>query len=65
MEEAPPPPPPVSTRAQSLDSPYIEDVLDQFAHVPDTSNLAMGVAYWGPPPNALKAIGGLLGYAIS
>lgn len=62
MEEALPTSPPLSTRAQSLDSPYIENVLDQFAHVSDTSNLAMGVAYWGPPLNALKAIGGLLGY---
>ena len=53
--------PPLSRRALGLDSPYIEDVLDEFAHIPDTSNLAMGVAWWGPPPNALAAIRGLLG----
>lgn len=61
---APPSPsslPPLSRRALGLASPYIEDVLDEFAHIPDTSNLAMGVAWWGPPPNALAAIRGLLG----
>jgi hypothetical protein len=52
--------PPLSKRAQGLDSPYIEDVLEEFANINDTANLAMGVAYWGPPPNALKAIGSLL-----
>lgn len=46
----------ISTRAQNLSPPSIEDVLDQYSDLPDTANLAMGVAHWGPPPSALHAI---------
>ena len=48
--------PRISTRAQNLSPPSIEDVLDQYSDLPNTANLAMGVAHWGPPPSALRAI---------
>ena len=51
-----PPLPRISTRAQNLSPPSIEDVLDQYSDLPDTANLAMGVAHWGPPPSALRVI---------
>lgn len=51
-----PPLPRISARAQNLSPPSIEDVLDQYSDLPDTANLAMGVAHWGPPPSALRAL---------
>ena len=52
----PSPLPRISARAQNLSPPSIEDVLDQYSDLPNTANLAMGVAHWGPPPSALRAI---------
>jgi hypothetical protein len=55
------PAPRPSSRALRLDPPYIENVLNEFADIADTANLAMGVSHWGPPPNALRAIAELGG----
>ena len=46
LPQKPAPPPSISTRAAALSPPSIEDVLDRYASLPHTSNLAMGVAHW-------------------
>jgi hypothetical protein len=53
-------PPRPSDRALRIEPPHIENVLDAYADIPDTSNLAMGVSHWSPPPNALKVAKDLL-----
>ena len=49
-----------SLRAQSLEPPHIENVLERYADIPDTANLALGFSHWSPPPNALQAIQDLM-----
>lgn len=49
-----------SLRALSLEPPHIENVLDRYADIPDTANLALGFSHWAPPPNALQAIQDLI-----
>jgi len=45
-----------SQRALNLEPPYIENVLDKYSSIAGTTNFALGLSHWGPPPNALKAI---------
>lgn len=52
MKQAPAPR--ISCQSQKLSPPFIEDVLDQYKHLPDTFNLALGVSHWGPPPSAIR-----------
>ena len=44
-----------STRVQNTEPPYIENVLEKYAHIPDIKILALGSSYWTPPTEALDA----------
>lgn len=64
-----------SNRVQATEVPYIENVLDKYAALPDLTYLALGSSHWSPPKEALEAIqselftrdthryGSILGYA--
>lgn len=45
-----------SIRLQHTDRPYIEDVLDRYAHLSNVTSLALGSSHWNPPYKALEAI---------
>lgn len=45
-----------SQRLLKTERPYIEDVLEKYADLPDITILALGSSYWGPPAEALQKI---------
>lgn len=44
-----------SIRVQNTEPPYIENVLEKYADIPDIKILALGSSYWTPPTEALDA----------
>ena len=44
-----------SVRLQNTEPPYIENVLEKYAHIPDIKILALGSSYWTPPTEAIDA----------
>lgn len=46
----------MSTRVIKTDGPYIEDVMDKYASLPDITLLALGSVYWGPPKTSLGSL---------
>lgn len=48
-----------SQRIAIADPPFIEDVLERYSHIKNTTNLALGSSYWKPPDavsESLKSI---------
>ena len=47
---------PQPRRMAATEPPHIEDVLEQYADVPDLTMMALGSSYWGPPADALTQL---------
>jgi DNA-binding transcriptional MocR family regulator len=46
----------ISTRIITTEHPYIEDVLDKYAPLPNLTMMALGSSYWSPPADALSRV---------
>ena len=44
-----------SNRLQSTEPPYIENVLEKYADIPDIKILALGSSYWTPPSEVVSS----------
>jgi aromatic aminotransferase len=45
-----------SKRVENTEQPYIENILDKYAGLPNVTSLALGSSYWGPPIQALEDV---------
>ena len=45
-----------SKRLQNTNQPFIENVLEKYAHVEGIQILALGSSYWKPPHEVLKSM---------
>lgn len=51
----------MTSRMEATENPYIEDVLDKYASLPDLTMMALGSSYWGPPTDSLLRVANDLG----
>ena len=43
-------------RMKTADEPFIENILEKYASIPDLKVLALGSSFWTPPLEALSSI---------
>lgn len=46
----------MSMRVEKTEKPYIEDVLETYASLPDMTLLALGSVYWNPPEKSVSQL---------
>ena len=46
----------ISRRAELIDEPYIENILEKYNNIPNIKVLALGSPFWPPPSDALESL---------